>query len=322
MTRTTMKYLITGGAGFIGSHLVEHLVGQGDEVRVLDNLSTGKSENLAPFLSQINFVKGDIRDLDTCKNACEGMHFVLHHAALGSVPRSVDDPATTNEVNITGTLNLLLAAKEAKVKRFVFASSSSVYGDTPVLPKVETMNPSPLSPYALSKYTGETYTSLFFKLYGLETVSLRYFNVFGPRQDPNSQYAAVIPRFISSLVQMKQPTIYGDGEQSRDFTYIADVVRANLLACQAKRDACGDTYNIACCRKTTVNDLFFSIRHLMAQKKDGVQSIDPIYDSPRPGDVRESLADYEKARARLNYKPQVEMKDGLAKTIGVFSNTA
>lgn len=313
-----MKYLITGGAGFIGSHLVESLVNKGEEVRVLDNLETGKKENIAPFLEKIEFIEGDIRDASVCQRACQGIDYVLHQAALGSVPRSVEDPVTTNEVNIAGTLNMLLAARDNKVKRFVFASSSSIYGDSKVLPKVETMLANPLSPYALSKYAGEAYTIQFFKLYGLETVSLRYFNVFGPRQDPNSQYAAVIPRFVSALVKGEQPVIYGDGEQTRDFTFVLDAVNANLLACLASPIACGCTYNVAGGRKISINDLFHSIRLIMAKRKKSLGQIKPKYAPPRSGDVRDSLADIGQTGKFLKYEVKVSLQEGLEQTVTSF----
>ncbi|MBI4412694.1 MAG: SDR family oxidoreductase [Deltaproteobacteria bacterium] len=316
------KYLVTGGAGFIGSHIVEELVKKGESVRVLDNLETGKESNIAPFLTKIEFIKGDIRDAEMCKNVCSGVDYVLHQAALGSVPRSIDDPKTTNDVNITGTLNMLIASRDSKTKRFVFASSSSVYGDSPALPKVETMPPNPLSPYALSKYAGETYAILFCKLYGLETVALRYFNVYGPRQDPDSQYAAVIPRFVSTLVSGKRPVIYGDGNQTRDFTYVGSAVLANLLACEASSVACGRTYNIAGGRKVSINDLFYSIRTLVAKERKEAGRIDPVYDPPRPGDVRESLADISQAEKFLKHSGAVEIREGLSRTIDYYFNVS
>lgn len=313
-----MKYLVTGGAGFIGSHLVEKLVASGESVRVLDNFSTGKPENIKPFLNRIELIEGDIRNLETCQKACKGIDYVLHEAALGSVPRSVEDPLTTNEVNITGTLNMLLAARDADVTRFVYASSSSVYGDSPVLPKVETMPANPLSSYALSKYTGEVYTLLFHKLYDFETVALRYFNVFGSRQDPHSQYAAVIPRFISLLLQGKSPTIYGDGKQTRDFTYVHDVVHANLLACKAPIASCGLTYNIACRRQITINDLFVLIRQFIFSKQQISYSLGPLYDVARIGDIQDSLADISLAKSGFGFKPSVSLEEGLKQTVGFF----
>jgi len=245
-------YLVTGGAGFIGSHLVEELVKQGQRVRVIDNLSTGKKENIKPFLGEIEFVEGDIRDLELVRAAMDGVEYVLHQAAVPSVPRSVKDPLTSNSVNVEGTLNILVAARDADVKRVVYASSSSVYGDTPVLPKHEDMKQEPRSPYAVSKLTGELYCQVFYYVYGLETVVLRYFNVFGPQQDPKSQYAAVVPKFITALLHGESPTIFGDGEQSRDFTYIENVVAANLLATKAP-DVAGEVFNIAYGERITVN---------------------------------------------------------------------
>ncbi len=238
-------YLVTGGAGFIGSNIVERLVRQGERVRVLDNLSTGKRENLVSWLDRLELIEGDIRDVETVHGAMAGVDYVLHQAALPSVPRSVADPLASHQVNATGTLNVLPAARDAGVKRLVYASSSSVYGDSPTLPKQEEMPTNPISPYAVSKLAGENYCRVFFRVYGLETVCLRYFNVFGPRQDPTSQYAAVIPRFITAMLDGRRPVIYGDGRQSRDFTYIENVVEANLLACQAK-DVAGEVLNIAC----------------------------------------------------------------------------
>lgn len=310
-----MKYLVTGGAGFIGSHLVEYLVGKGECVRVLDNISSGKKENVIPFLKNIEFIEGDIRDTKTCHESCRGIDFVLHQAALGSVPRSIDDPLTTNEINVTGTLNMLLAARDAKVKRYIFASSSSVYGDAPVLPKVETMSANPLSPYALSKYTGECYTLLFHKLYRLETIALRYFNVFGPRQDPDSQYAAVIPRFISLLLKGEKPVIFGEGNQTRDFTYVADVVQANISSCFATPAACGQIYNIAGGKKISITDLYYLIRQILSEKKQTIAEVEPAYQSSRPGDVRESLADIALAGRFLGNRTGVLLKEGLKKTI-------
>lgn len=313
-----MKYLVTGGAGFIGSHIVEYLVNQGHQVRVLDNLSSGKIQNLSSVINQIEFIEGDIRDQEACEKACRGMDYVFHEAALGSVPLSIDDPITNNDVNIRGTLNVLLAAKTGQVKRVVYASSSAVYGDSPKLPKIEDMAIEPLSPYALSKYAGEAYMKLFSDLYGLETVSLRYFNVFGPRQDPNSHYAAVIPKFVSLLVQEKSPVIFGDGEQTRDFAYVADVVHANMLAMSSDKKACGKTYNIACNKKITINDLFKTIREFVAEQKPQAKNINPIYEAPRLGDIRDSRADISLAQSLLNFEPRIEVRDGLSKTVASF----
>jgi len=247
-------YLITGGAGFIGSNIAQSLLERGEEVRILDNFSTGKRENIA-HLNGAELLEGDIRDLEVIREAMKGTDFCLHQAALPSVARSVKDPAQTNEVNVGGTLNVLVAAVEASVKRLVYASSSSVYGDTPTLPKSEDLPPGPLSPYAVSKFAGELYVSSFRHVHGLETVILRYFNVFGPRQDPTSKYAAVIPAFISAISEKQRPRIFGDGEQSRDFTYVGNVVAANIAACHAPVSAVGAAYNVGCGSRTTVNEL-------------------------------------------------------------------
>lgn len=328
---------MTGGAGFIGSNIADTLLSRNCSVRILDNFSTGKRGNIDRVIKRhsltadhdyvfmrgnevqgmrdrdvrLTIIEGDLRDIDTCKMAVSGVSYVLHQGALPSVPRSIADPFTTNEVNIRGTLNMLLASRDEGVRRFVFASSSSVYGDTPTLPKVETMNPCPLSPYALSKLTGEFYSMLFCKLYGLSTVSLRYFNVFGPGQDPTSQYAAVIPKFIVSLIAGKAPIIYGDGEQSRDFTYIEDCVEANLLSCKAE-DVSGRFFNIACGRRTTLNELLMKIRNI------GSIPGEPEYAEARAGDVKHSLADITRAQEALKYSPKYTMDEGLEKTVEWF----
>jgi len=302
------KYLVTGGGGFIGSHLVETLVNQGQDVRVLDNFLTGKRENLADFIEDIDLIEGDIRDFSTCERALDGVDFVLHQAALPSVPRSIENPVLTNAINVVGTLNLLAASKEAKVKRFVFASSSSVYGDDPNLPKREGIEGSPLSPYAVTKLVGEKYMRVFSEIYGLGTVSLRYFNIFGPRQDPHSQYAAVIPNFITSMERGESPRIFGDGEQSRDFTYVANVVKANMLAVESE-DISGEVLNIACGDRITVNTLCEKIRQFFQE------DIGPVHDKPRPGDILHSFADITRARKMLKYEPFVSFDDGLRETI-------
>ncbi len=302
------KYLVTGGAGFIGSHLVESLVTQGQDVRVLDNFLTGKRENLADFIDDIDLIEGDIRDFSTCERALDGVDFVLHQAALPSVPRSIADPVLTNAINVVGTLNLLAASKEAKVKKFVFASSSSVYGDDPNLPKREGTEGFPLSPYAVTKLVGEKYMRVFSEIYGLGTVSLRYFNIFGPRQDPDSQYAAVIPNFITSMERGESPRIFGDGEQSRDFTYVANVVKANILALESE-EISGEVLNIACGDRITINILCEKIR-LFIQK-----DIDPVHGKSRPGDILHSFADIAKAKKMLKYEPTVSFDDGLRETI-------
>jgi nucleoside-diphosphate-sugar epimerase len=302
------KHLVTGGAGFIGSHLVESLLSQNREVCVIDNFLTGKRENLSPFLKDIKFIEGDIRDLETCRKAVAGADVVFHQAALPSVPRSVEDPLLTNEINVKGTLNLLVASEEQKIEKFIFASSSSVYGDDPHLPKQEGMEGVPLSPYAVSKLVGEKYCQVFSRIYGLDTVCLRYFNVFGPRQDPHSQYAAVVPLFITKMLKGERPTIFGDGEQSRDFTSIENVVKANLLAAETG-DLAGEVLNIACGDRITVNTLFDKIQNVFQT------DIRPVYDEPRPGDIAHSFADITKAKRMLKYTPDVSFEEGLKRTI-------
>ncbi len=304
-------YLVTGAAGFIGSHITEALVAQGDRVKVLDNFATGKRENLAPFLDKIELIEGDLRNPEDVRKAVEGVEIIFHEGALPSVPKSVEDPIGSNESNITGTLNLLVAARDADVRRVVYAASSSAYGDSPALPKEETMTPAPLSPYATQKYVGELYCRNFYDLFGLETVALRYFNVFGPRQDPASQYAAVIPKFITALAAGKPPTIYGDGEQSRDFTYIENVVRANLLAARAEGVA-GEMMNFACGERYTLNQILEMLQKIM--KTD----IQPVFADPRPGDVKHSLADTRKSRELLGYTPHVSLEEGLKRTVAFF----
>jgi len=303
-----MKFLVTGGAGFIGSHIVEELLKRNYKVRVLDNFSTGKRENLKEFEKDIELIEGDIRSYHIVEKAVKGVDIILHQAALPSVPRSIKDPITTNEVNVGGTLNILEAAKENHVKRIVFASSSSVYGDTPTLPKREDMVPNPLSPYAVSKLAGEKYCQVYSKVYGIETVILRYFNVFGPRQDPNSQYSAVIPKFIKAMKENKRPIIYGDGTQSRDFTYVANVVEANILAAISEVDS-GIVMNCACGGQITLNELVVEINKLLNK------NIEPIYDKPRAGDIKHSYADLELIINRLNFKPKFSFEDGLKFTI-------
>ncbi|MCK4647171.1 MAG: SDR family oxidoreductase [Candidatus Aminicenantes bacterium] len=305
------KYLITGGAGFIGSHISEELVKRDYEVRIIDNFLTGKKENIASLLDKIELIEGDIKDFKTCQYALEGVDFVLHQAALPSVPRSIKDPLATNENNIRGTLNVLLASREAKVKKVVFASSSSVYGDDTHLPKIEGRQGSPLSPYALSKLVGEHYCRIFSRIYGLSTVFLRYFNIFGPRQDPFSQYAAVIPNFITKMLKGEKPIIFGDGEQSRDFTFVSNVVEANILASKAQ-DVSGEAFNIACGERTTVNSLANTINEVLNK------NIDPVHDEPRPGDVKNSYAEISKARKMLKYEPLVPFNEGLKKTINWY----
>lgn len=303
-----MKYLVTGGAGFIGSNIVEELLKRGESVRVIDNFSTGKRENLTPFLDTIELIEGDIRSYNIVREAVDGIDVILHQAALPSIPRSIRDPISTNEVNVIGTLNILHAAKEAKVRRVVYASSSSVYGDTPELPKHEGMLLNPSSPYAVSKLAGEKYCNVFAHVYGLHTVALRYFNVFGPRQDPTSQYSAVIPKFILAMNANSQPFIHGDGEQSRDFTYIANVVHANILAATVDCPA-GIAVNCACHGQTTLNELVHGINRILGK------DIKPIYQEPRMGDIKHSFADISLIKTNLGYTPLVLFEEGIRRTI-------
>lgn len=309
------RFLVTGGAGFIGSHISEELVRRGHAVRVLDNFITGKEENLASFLGDIELIHGDIRELNVCQKALKEVDYVLHQAALPSVPRSTEDPALTNAINIEGTLNVLIASRDEGVKRLVYASSSSVYGDNPSLPKKEGVEGKQLSPYAVSKLAGEKYCQVFSYVYGLPTVCLRYFNIFGPRQDPRSEYAAVIPKFITRLLKGKAPIIFGDGEQSRDFTYVSNVVDANLIASKAS-DISGEVFNIGCGSQTTVNVLARIISEIM--KTD----LRPSYDKERPGDVRHSFADVSLAKQAIHYRPQVQLEEGLARTVEWFKEQA
>jgi nucleoside-diphosphate-sugar epimerase len=311
------RALVTGGGGFIGSHLAEALLKKGHGVRILDDFSTGKRENLTfrNHTPSLDIVEGDIRDLVLCQKAMEGVDYVFHQAALPSVQRSVEDPLGSNAVNVGGTLNVLLAARDAKVKRVMYASSSSIYGDTPTLPKKEDMSPTPLSPYALQKYTGEQYCRLFSQLYGLETVSLRYFNVFGPRQDPNSVYSAVIPRFIEALLHRRSPIVYGDGEQSRDFTYIDNVVQANVLAMSAQRLQ-GEIVNIACGQRISLNQLLGFLKQFIPSERPAV------YEEARPGDVRHSLADISKAKDCLRFEPIASIETGLKRTVEFFQKAS
>lgn len=305
-------YLVTGGAGFIGSHLVESLLAQGCFVRILDNFDTGSRETLDSLGGAFEVIEGSVADSAVVKRAMHGIDYVLHQAARGSVPRSVEDPAGTHEANITGTLQVLIAARDCGVRRVVCASSSSVYGETPELPKRESMTASPKSPYALSKLTLEHYCSVFTQVYGLETVALRYFNIYGPRQNPNLQYAAVIPLFITRMLKRKPCIIYGDGEQTRDFTYIADCVQANLLACKAGGVA-GKVYNIACGSQISVNQLHSELQVLLRTKTA------PNHEGPRPGDVLNSYADITRAREELGYKPEYPLGKGLEETVRWFT---
>ena len=300
-------YLVTGGAGFIGSHLCEELVRRGERVRVVDSLITGKRQNLA-HLPQVEFMEGDLADIDVARRAAHGIEYVLHQAAIPSVPRSVEDPLTSNRANIDASVNILVAARDAKVKRLVYAGSSSAYGNSEVLPKVETMPTAPLSPYALQKLVAEQYCQMFTTLYGFETVTIRYFNVFGPRQDPSSPYSGVISLFISALCDGRRPTIYGDGEQTRDFTYVTNVVDGVLRACHAP-EASGEVINVATAGRISLNQLFAIV------KREVGSSLEPNYSNPRAGDVRDSQADIGKAQRLLGYTPIVSFEDGLGRTV-------
>ncbi len=308
------KYLVTGGAGFIGSNIVKKLLENGEIVRVLDDLSTGKHENIKEFLDRIEFIQGDFTDLDVARKGVEGVDFVLHHGAISSVPRSIDDPIKTNNANILGTLNMLVASRDAGVKRFVYAASSSAYGDSQVMPKVETMSTAPKSPYAIQKLTAEQYCQNFYTLFGLETVCLRYFNVFGPNQDPASVYSAVIPLFIKKILAGQSPIIYGDGTTSRDFTYIDNNVDANIKACLTPKECAGQVINIACGYEISLNQLVEKINTVLRT------SIKPEYKEERRGDVKHSLANISKAEQLLGYKPIVSFDEGLVKTIEFYKN--
>ncbi len=303
-------YLITGIGGFIGSSLARELVRQGEQVRGVDNFSTGRRENLTEILPRIDFREADILSLDAMHAACVGVDYVLHQAAIPSVPKSVLDPIGSNRANIDGTVNVLVAARDAKVKRVVYAASSSAYGDTPTLPKHERMTPDPISPYAVAKLASEHYMTSFYRCYGLETVSLRYFNIFGPRQDPSSPYSGVLAKFITAMLRGEQPTIYGDGEQSRDFTYIDNAVSANLLACKVPaQQAAGRMFNVATGRRVSLNETFHLLQKLTAY------SGAPIYGPERGGDIKHSLADISLAEQHLGYKPSVHFEEGLRKTV-------
>lgn len=307
------KYLVTGGAGFIGSNLVEALLRRGDSVRILDNFSTGKRENIQPFLHDVELIEGDLRDEAAVARAVRGCDYVLHQGALGSVPRSVHDPVTSNEANIRGTLNVLIAARDAGVKRVVAASSSSVYGNTPTLPKVETMPVLPLSPYAVTKLATEKYCAAFHSVYGLETVALRYFNIFGPRQDPASQYAAVIPLFITRILKGESPIVHGDGRQSRDFTYVENAVSANLLACEAPAEkVAGEFFNVACGERYSLLDVLHGIGSALGR------DVQPVHEPSRAGDVRDSLASISKFVEAAGYRVLVSMPEGLKRTVEYF----
>lgn len=304
------KYLVTGAAGFIGSNIVHYLVARGDEVRGVDNLSHSRPENIADIRKNFDFRQADVTDLDAMRSACQGMDYVLHQGAVGSVPRSIDDPIGTNNANVGGTITLFQAAREKGIKRVVYASSSSVYGDTPTLPKRENMPADPISPYAVSKYAGELYAQTFSRIMQLETVSLRYFNVFGPRQHPSSEYAAVIPKFIRQMLDGRQPTIFGDGLQTRDFTYIDNVISINLLACHAPADkVSGRVFNVATGKSFSLNELYAMLQDLTGFSRP------PLYASARTGDVHDSLADITPAQTAMGYKTLVDFKDGLRRTV-------
>jgi len=306
------KYLITGGAGFIGSNIVKTLVNNGEDVRVLDNLSTGTLENIKPFLKQIEFIEGDITNLEIARKSVSKIDFVLHHAAIPSVQRSIDEPIITNNSNILGTLNMLIASRDARIKRFIYAASSSAYGDSPMKPKNESMETDPKSIYATQKLTGEQYCRNFYTLYGLETICLRYFNVFGPNQDPKSVYSAVIPLFIRKMLNNESPIIYGDGYTSRDFTFVDNNVDANLRACTASRECNGEVMNIACGYEISLNQLVQKINQALGT------NIKPVYKDERKGDIKHSLADISKAKKLLQYKPIISFEDGLNRTIEIM----
>jgi len=306
-----MRYLVTGGAGFIGSNTVDELVRRGHSVVVLDDLSAGKEENLAEVRSKITFVKGSITDLEAVQKAMHQAEYVIHLAARTSVPRSVKDPLETNRINVEGTLNVLVAAKDNKVKRMVFSASSSAYGETATLPKVETMQPQPISPYGVSKYVGELYAQTFGRCYGLENVSVRYFNIFGPRQDPDSPYSGVLSRFATGFLEEQQPVIYGDGEQTRDFTYVDNAVQANLLACEAPTVS-GGVFNIGTGARISLNQTLEYLRRISGKR------LQAKYDSPREGDIRDSQADIAKAREFLGYEPTVMFEEGLGRTFAWY----
>ena len=306
-----MKVLVTGGGGFIGSHTVDRLLADGHEVRVLDNFATGRRENLLEVLSDVDLVEGDIQSYERVSNAVRGCEIVIHQGALPSVPRSVQDPLTSNATNVTGTLNVLLASRDFGVKRVIYASSSSIYGANPELPKHERLVPQPISPYAVAKLAGEGFCRSFWEVFGLETVALRYFNVFGPRQDPLSQYAAVIPNFITALMNGRPVRVFGDGEQSRDFTYVGNVVEGNVLA-MAAEGVGGKVFNVAAGQRTSLNELLQTLERLAGRH------VDPVYDDPRPGDVRHSQADISAAGRELGFRPQVSVEEGLRLTLDWF----
>lgn len=304
-----IDYLVTGGAGFIGSNITEHILKAGKTVRVFDDFSTGKRSNLT---GNAEIIEGNLADAAAVKRAATGVRYIIHMGAMPSVPRSVEEPALTNAANITGTLNVLIAARDAGVKRVVFSSSSSVYGESPTLPKREDMIPSPLSPYAVHKITGEYYCRCFYQLYGLETVSLRYFNVFGPRQNPASAYAAVIPRFITAILKGEPPTIFGDGQQTRDFSHVENVIEANLAACEAGRAACGESFNIACGGRISLLDLVGTINQICGK------TVAPKHEPSRAGDIKDSQADIAKAARLLGWRPSVDFQQGIEKAVAWY----
>jgi nucleoside-diphosphate-sugar epimerase len=309
-----MRYLVTGGAGFIGSNTVDELVRRGHSVVVLDDLSSGKEENLGDIRNKITFIKGSITDIEVVRKAMHEAEYVLHLAARTSVPRSVKDPIETNKINIDGTLNVLLAAKELKVKRVVFAASSSAYGETPTLPKVETMQPEPISPYGVTKYVGELYGQTFGRCYGLENVSLRYFNIFGPRQDPSSPYSGVLAKFCTAFLEETPPVVFGDGEQTRDFTFVDNAVQANLLACEAP-NVSGKVFNVGCAARVSLNEVLRALGRITGKP------LEAKYEPPRDGDIRDSLADISQAKEFLGYDPQVSFEDGLSRTFEWYRAT-
>jgi nucleoside-diphosphate-sugar epimerase len=309
-----MRYLVTGGAGFIGSNTVDELVRRGHSVVVLDDLSSGKEDNLAEIRNKITFMKGSITDIEVVRKAMHEAEYVLHLAARTSVPRSVKDPIETNKINIDGSLNVLVAARDAKVKRVVFAASSSAYGETPTLPKVETMQPAPISPYGVTKFVGELYAQTFGRCYGLENVSLRYFNIFGPRQDPGSPYSGVLAKLCMCFLEETQPVIFGDGKQSRDFTYVENAVQANLLACEAP-NVTGKTFNVRTGDRFTLNQTLDLLAKISGKK------LEAKYDPPRDGDIRDSQADIAQAREFLGYDPQVSFEEGLGRTFEWYRST-
>ena len=317
------KILVTGGCGFIGSNLCEYLISKGSYVRCLDNLSTGNLNNINNIIDHKNFqfINGDIRNIDTCNKACKNIDYVLHQAALGSVPRSINDPLTTNDVNISGFLNMLIASRDNSVNRFIFAASSSTYGDSVILPKIENKIGNPLSPYAITKYVNELYAQNFNKLYSLDFIGLRYFNVFGKNQSPNGPYAAVIPKFINLLINHQSPVIYGDGSYSRDFTYIENVIQMNVLSiCSKNKKSVNQIYNTAFGSQTSINDLLKYLKKYLSLYDPDINNIKIIYSNNRDGDVPHSLASIEKAKKLLNYNPKYSLESGIKDTLDWYLN--